>query len=776
VTSAEIVAAKDAPVHGDAQSVRARDRGTRSFRRQFRLVTISLLAVNLLIGLFARHQQHAIIDYAVTIYDTAFISTNYVSLAQIGFQHYVDERSRASGAAQTSKANELLESVLDDMDVAVERSSSPVAHARGLAIRADIADLLALAPDAPELEQRITDIQKRLEWLHERSSDVGLQARDDIEAFSYKADLLLLASILTSIMLAGLVLFMIHRMIKSLNARSSDRLYAALEGMPQGLSMFDDKQRLIVSNAKYAAMYGLPEQLTEPGTPVRAILEHRLKNGSATINTENFVEQGIVFASRTAVINFEHQLQDGRIIALSRAPLSTGGAVTIHVDVTEKRASEKQIAFLAHHDALTGLANRVQLRQHIERTLEHVKRGGNASVLCLDLDNFKTINDTLGHSVGDALLRAVSERLRDLVGDRDLISRTGGDEFSIVQSGTEEPMAAAATLASRIVEALGVPFELDHHHVVIGASVGVAIAPDDGDNADQLLKNADMALYRAKEDGRARFHFFESEMDVKAQARRALELDLRNAVAVGEFEIFYQPIVDLAENRINGFEALLRWNHPTRGRVSPAEFIPLAEETGLITVIGEWVIRQACAEARTWPTGLRVAVNVSPVQFRNKSLLSTVVSALATSGLHADLLELEITESVLMTNNDATLAALHDLRSLGVRISMDDFGTGYSSLSYLRSFPFDKIKIDQSFVRDLTDRPDSIAIIRAVAGLGQSFGMTTTAEGVETQEQLDKMRAEGCNEVQGYFYSKPVPASEIAHLLAGFRQRQQTAA
>jgi predicted signal transduction protein with EAL and GGDEF domain len=323
---------------------------------------------------------------------------------------------------------------------------------------------------------------------------------------------------------------------------------------------------------------------------------------------------------------------------------------------------------------------------------------------------------------------------------------------------------------------LGLPFELGDHHVVIGASVGVAIAPDDGDNADQLLKNADMALYRAKGDGRARFHFFESEMDVKAQARRALELDLRAAVTVGEFEVFYQPFVNLAENRITGFEALLRWNHPTRGRVSPAEFIPLAEETGLITAIGEWVIRQACTEAKTWPSDLRVAVNVSPVQFRNKTLLSTVVSALATSGLRADLLELEITETVLMTNNDATLAVLHELRSLGVRIAMDDFGTGYSSLSYLRSFPFDKIKIDQSFVRDLTERPDSIAIIRAVADLGQSFGMTTTAEGVETQEQLDKMRAEGCNEVQGYFYSKPVPASEIPQLLAAFRQGLQTAA
>jgi predicted signal transduction protein with EAL and GGDEF domain len=311
---------------------------------------------------------------------------------------------------------------------------------------------------------------------------------------------------------------------------------------------------------------------------------------------------------------------------------------------------------------------------------------------------------------------------------------------------------------------------------VIGASVGIAIAPDDGNDADQLLKNADLALYQAKEDRRSGFHFFKTEMDVKVQARRILELDLRRAVAVGEFEVFYQPVVNLAEDRINGFEALLRWNHPTRGRVPPDEFIPLAEDTGLIVEIGKWVLRQACAEAKTWPSGLRVAVNVSPVQFRDKTLVSAVVSALAASGLRPDQLELEITETVLMHNNDSTMATLHQLQGLGVRISMDDFGTGYSSLSYLRSFPFDKIKIDQSFVRDLTEKPDSIAIIRAVAGLGHSFGMTTTAEGVETQEQLDQMRAEGCTDVQGYFYSRPVPASAIAQLLAGFRKRVQAAA
>ena len=773
VVSEEIAAiAKDAPTRDEGRS----DRYAISFRRQFLVVTVCLLAVNLMIGLFARHQQRAIIDYSVNIYDTAFISTNYVSFAQIAFQHYIDERSRAVGLVQTSKADEILETVLDDMDVAIERSSSPRARKEGQELRTEITDLHNLGPDAPDLEGRIADVQKKMEQLHQKNSDVGLQARDDIEAFSNKSDLLLLGSIVTSIMLAGLVLFVIHRMIRSLNERSSDRLYAALEGMPQGLSMVDDTQRLIICNAKYADMYGLHAGLTEPGTPMRAILEHRLKNGTATSDAESFVERGLVFAAQSTVINFEHQLQDGRIIALTRAPLNTGGAVTIHVDVTEKRNSEKQIAFLAHHDPLTGLANRVQLRQHIEKTLEHVARGGTASVLCLDLDNFKIINDTLGHSVGDALLCAVSTRLRDLVRDTDLISRTGGDEFSIVQSGAEHPMEAAAALAARIVEALSVPFELGDHHVVIGASVGVAIAPDDGDNADQLLKNADMALYRAKEDGRAQFHFFEPEMDVKAQTRRALELDLRNAVPAGEFELFYQPIINLAENRITGFEALLRWNHPTRGRVPPGEFIPLAEETGLIVAIGEWVIRQACAEARTWPGDLRVAVNVSPVQFRTKTLVFAVVSALAASRLRPDLLELEITETVLMANNEATLAALHQLRSLGVRISMDDFGTGYSSLSYLRSFPFDKIKIDQSFVRDLTERPDSIAIIRAVAGLGLSFGMTTTAEGVETQDQLDKMREEGCSEVQGFFYSMPVPAGQITELLAGFEEKASAAA
>jgi len=759
---------------GDVPTALAGDRYSISFRRRFLALTAVLLLVNLGVGLFARQQLHAIIDHAVNIYDTAFVSTNYVNLAQIAFQHYVDERMHAADAAETAKANGLLDDVLDNMDVAIERASSPLIRTEGQDVRDKLSELRDAT--AGDIEDRVAALRKKMERLRQRNSDIGLKTRDDIEEFSLKADLLLVASIFTSITLAGLVLLVMHRMIGSMKRRSNDHFQAALEGMPQGLSLVDDKLRLIVCNARYAEMYDLPAELTRPGTPLRSIIEYRAKHGTASIGSEDFVSEKLAQAAQPTTLALEQELQDGRIISLVKAPLNTGGSMTIHMDVTEKRSSEKKIAFLAHHDALTALANRVQLRDHIEMTLKDVERAGQAAILCLDLDNFKTVNDTLGHSVGDALLCAVAERLQGLLGEGDLVSRTGGDEFAIVQSASAHAVQAAGSLAPGIIESLSAPFEIGDHTVVIGASVGIAMAPDDGSNADQLLKNADMALYRAKGEGRGRFHFFEPEMDVKAQHRRLLELDLRKAIGAGEFELFYQPIVNLAENRISGFEALLRWNHPTRGRVAPGEFIPVAEETGLITSIGEWVIRQACIDAKTWPSDLRVAVNVSPVQFRAKGLALIVTSAVANSGLMPNRLELEITETVLMHNNEETLATLRQLQVLGVRISMDDFGTGYSSLSYLRSFPFDKIKIDQSFVRDLISNPDSIGIIRAIAGLGQSMGVTTTAEGVETQEQLDQMRNEGCTEVQGYFYSRPVPVSEIAPLLSDFLDRAQAAA
>ncbi len=435
------------------------------------------------------------------------------------------------------------------------------------------------------------------------------------------------------------------------------------------------------------------------------------------------------------------------------------------------RRGVAQIARLAHYDPLTDLPNRVLFQKHLSEALaRRARKGDQLAVHFIDLDRFKTVNDTLGHPLGDALLREAAERLRGCVREGDTVARLGGDEFAVVQTGLEG-MGGATRLAGRIVEAMAAPFDLQGHQVVIGASVGVSAAPSDGEDADELLKKADMALYRAKADGRGAFHFFERAMDEQLQARRALELDLRRALAAGEFELFYQPLYHLGDERVTGCEALLRWRHPERGMVSPADFIPLAEEIGLIVQLGEWVLRAACAEAARWPDHVRLAVNLSPAQFRDRGLVRTVVSGLAASGLPAQRLELEITESVLLQDSHANMTMLHDLKALGVRISMDDFGTGYSSLSYLRSFPFDKIKIDQTFVRDILEDSDAMAIIKAVLDLGASMGIVTTAEGVETLEQLNALRGQGCAEIQGYFISRPAPAAEIARLL-GVEQRE----
>jgi len=437
------------------------------------------------------------------------------------------------------------------------------------------------------------------------------------------------------------------------------------------------------------------------------------------------------------------------------------------VDVTELKQAEARIAHMAHHDALTGLPNRILFNQRLDEALVRISRtGGSLAVLCLDLDQFKSVNDTLGHPVGDALLKSVAERLGGCLRNSDVVARLGGDEFALIVPMIDGPPDAEKT-ASKVVEVLSRAYEIQGHEVFAGASVGIAIAPADGTAADTLLRNADMALYRAKADGRGRFHFFEPELDRRMQARRLLELDLRKALNIGEFELYYQPQVNLRTERVTCFEALLRWRHPERGMISPAEFIPLAEDIGLIIPLGEWVLRKACTEAVTWPSDVKVAVNLSPIQFKSRNLVQAVLTALAYSGLSAARLELEITESVLLGETEANLATLHQLRELGVHISMDDFGTGYSSLSYLRSFPFDKIKIDRSFVSELAERPDCVAIIRAVAGLGMSLGIATTAEGVETQEQLERLRTEGCTEVQGYLFSPPKPGSEVAAMLKG---------
>jgi diguanylate cyclase (GGDEF)-like protein len=628
-------------------------------------------------------------------------------------------------------------------------------------------------------DKSFASTSQHLQQPGEPDAGAMLRARDDVAALAHKSDLSLLITIMTSILLAGLALISLDRLVTSVNL-SRAQFSAALEGMPQGLCMLDRNLRLLVCNSKFAAMYGLDGAHIKLGTPLQTILEHQVATNACPADAESFMKESFASLSEQSFGTTEHQFRDGRIISVTSAPLSTGGAVAIHMDVTRRRKAEKEIEFLACHDQLTGLANRVQLREligkNLGRNLEQAAPDASFAIHSLDLDHFNNVNDTLGRAYGDALLLAVTERLRSMVGGTDLVARTGGDEFTILQTDTPQPMTAAANLADRIIAAMNTPFDLDGHQVVVGTSVGIAVAPMDGTEPDQLLKNADMALRQAKADGRGTYHFFEAGMNTKAQERRLLELALRQALTAGEFELEYQPIINLAQNRINGFEALLRWNHPTRGRIPPVEFIPLAEETGLIIPIGDWVLRTACAEANTWPDDLRVAVNVSPVQFRSKNLAADVMCTLAASGLSPNRLEVEITEAVLLQNNETTLQILHQIRALGVRISMDDFGTGYSSLSYLRSFPFDKIKIDQSFVHDLTDNPDSIAIIRAVAALGKSFSIVTTAEGVETEKQLEQVRAEGCTEAQGFTYSKAVPTARIATLLEEFGKLAKAAA
>ncbi len=554
-------------------------------------------------------------------------------------------------------------------------------------------------------------------------------------------------------------------------SEKSELLEAAMQNMTQGLCMLNNKLEVKLINGRFLEMFGIATEQVKPLMPVLELMaaaDRSVPFGDETLlNMRRWWSRQMREGKSGETIV---QRSDGRIYAVchERMP-AMDGWVNTFADITERRSAEEKLAHMARHDVLTGLPNRLHFRERLDKAVEEIDRSGGFAVLCLDLDGFKTVNDTLGHQSGDELLQVAAKRLQGALRKDDLVARVGGDEFAILQQVSQQPSAATA-LASRLIEIMRTPVSIGDQQMPIGVSVGISLAPTDGTNADKLLKSADLALYRAKADGRGIYCLFEPQMDAAMQARRELELDLRRALGSDAFELYYQPIVDVASNEVTTFEALLRWHHPQRGLVPPLDFIPLAEETGLIVPIGEWVIRDACAEAAKWPGGVHVAVNLSPAQFKSPNLLKTVRGALTSSQLSPKRLELEITESVLLQDTDGAMAVLRELRELGVGISMDDFGTGYSSLSYLRKFPFDKIKIDRSFIRDLADGGSSLAIVRAVTGLGSSLGISVIAEGVETAEQLSRLKEEGCTEAQGFLFGAAKPANEAVHHLGGTRQ------
>ncbi len=541
------------------------------------------------------------------------------------------------------------------------------------------------------------------------------------------------------------------------------RFGAALANMSQGLCMFDAADHLVVANSRLAEMFNAPHQDVMQGMSIEALLSrlqaHQNLGSDDISRLRDRLQQ---FRQNQQRADQIMDFSDGRSLSVNFAPMADGGWLATMEDITHRRAAEARITYMAHHDALTGLANRVQFHARLGAAVAQCHFGETAALLYLDLDHFKSVNDTLGHPLGDALLREVTSRLHEQVRESDMIARLGGDEFAIVLS-MDQP-DDARVLAERLIAAISAPYELDGHQVIIGTSIGIALVPDDGDDTDILLKNADLALYRAKAEGRGRYSFFAPEMDAQMQARRTMEIDLREALKLGQFQVYYQPLMNLKTRQVTGFEALLRWHHPIRGMVSPSEFIPIAEEMGLIVALGNWALRQACADAATWPGNQTVAVNLSAVQFGSRTLVDDVAAALRDSGLEANRLELEITETVMLQDTDAALVVLHHLRDLGVDIAMDDFGTGYSSLSYLRRFPFDKVKIDKSFVDGLGNGGDCDAIVRLITELCAHLGMKTTAEGVETEEQLQQLFGGACTQAQGFLFSRPRPASEVAEL------------
>ena len=769
-----------------------------SIRSSILLGCLALTTLTAILGTYAQLSERELGGVALSIYDKAFMGVSYLRSAQVNF-------GVLAASGQHALEPQAVSDIISDLNVARDRAMSPAGRAAVESLTEAVASAAAHGDGAPTLASVQTEFEGTVETFagdgFRFRRDVGLLVTAEVRRSSIVLGITVFCAFGITLLLTRLIVPPVRKAVRiaqeiaagrldntivatgrgetaellralsimqssiaqalaRINALMSEqatnhagelaaqhaRLEAALDNMNQGLCLFGADGLLAVANRRFIEMFGRPQA----GAPVETVL------------CDAGLQMLLANAGDGAVAALSCDLPDGRSIAVSQQSVAGGGWVATYEDISERRATEARLGHMARHDVLTGLPNRLLFSEHMQHVLARARRGAGVALLCLDLDRFKAVNDTLGHAAGDAVLRAVTQRIRGCTRETDLVVRFGGDEFAIVQEEANQPIDATA-LARRLIEVLGKPFEIDGQEVIIGTSIGIAMSSDTAETAEALLKCGDLALYRAKSDGRGTFRFFEYEMDLAAQERRSLELDLRHALASEQLELYYQPLVQ--DRGIAGFEALLRWNHPVRGIVSPAVFIPLAEEIGLIGAIGAWVLVNACTAAASWPGTLKVAVNLSPAQFRTRSLDEDTAHALTVSGLSPTRLELEITESVLLQEDGTVLQTLHALRAMGIRIAMDDFGTGYSSLSYLRRFPFDKIKIDQSFVKGIESSEDCRTIVRAVIGLGRSLRMAVIAEGVETREQLAALREEGCLEIQGYLFSKPMPATKVAEML-----------
>jgi diguanylate cyclase (GGDEF)-like protein len=549
-------------------------------------------------------------------------------------------------------------------------------------------------------------------------------------------------------------------------ARINMQFDAALSNMAQGLCMFDGQKRLVVWNERYAELYRLPPDLLKIGTPHQAIIADRISHGILKGETSDMAAREKIASLNqlpkdTASSRID-EFSDGRFILVTRQPMADGGWLATHEDITERRRAEAEIVHLARHDALTGLANRAEFNAKLEEVSRRLKRNGGAvTVMMIDLDRFKAVNDTLGHPAGDQLLVEVGTRLQSTIRETDVLARLGGDEFAIIQEGGPNQHEAAIALALRIIDAISQPFDLNGNRANIGTSIGIVLAPEHETDPEGLLKRADLALYDVKANGRNDYRFFQNELLEVADTQRTAEIELRDAIERQEFELHYQPVVDAKTRTLCGVEALVRWRHPTKGLIAPDKFVPLAETTGLIVPLGEWILRRACADAASWPAHIKLAINISAIQFKKDDLFEVILSTLVETGFTPGRLELEITETSLLENQEAHLTTIRQLKNLGISMALDDFGTGYSSVNYLANFPFDKIKIDKSFTQGVLTRRDCKAVVASTLALAQGLGTVTTAEGVETEEQLEYMRAAGVDLVQGYLFGRPVPIAQL---------------